>query len=504
MKIRNIFGYFLILLFVSLMVLPKFILTKFGEMNLEQLIFILLGNNAGANYEVVWDYIRFLAPYLLIMPLVVVIVIILTRYVYYLKICIFGFKYEKNFKLRINWIFSLSLISVGMFLLYYQYDKEFKVSAYVSSRINRSTIYEEHYVDPYSVNIEFPEKKKNLIYIILESMNTNFQSMNLSSDKQNENLIPGLINLVKSNASVSHNEELGGLYVSYGTNWTAGSLIGQSASIPLTGPLSSGNAYGQNGVFLPGVTTIGEVLELNGYNNYFAIGSEASFAGRDVFYTTHGNYEILDLHYWKNIGKIPEDYHVFWGMEDSKLFEYSKEKLIEISKEEAPFNYTMLTVDSHFTDGFTDDRCDIDYDIPYANAISCSDKLLLEFLYWISNQDFYEDTSIVLVADHSTMNVDFLEKSNISNRTLYNAFINLDFEVDNSKLINRSATVLDMFPTTLSALNVDIENDRLGLGTDLFSNRKTLPEEFGYEEFNEELSKKSLYYEKNFFKKRDK
>ena len=43
----------------------------------------------------------------------------------------------------------------------------------------------------------------------------------------------------------------------------------------------------------------------------------------------------------------------------------------------------------------------------------------------------------------------------------------------------RTYTTMDMFPTTLSALGCGIEGDRLGLGTDLFSNTKTLAEEFG-------------------------
>ena len=48
-----------------------------------------------------------------------------------------------------------------------------------------------------------------------------------------------------------------------------------------------------------------------------------------------------------------------------------------------------------------------------------------------------------------------------------------------------------MFPTTLSAIGADIEGDRLGLGTDLFSSTPTLCEELGEDLYKEELEKSS-------------
>jgi len=61
-----------------------------------------------------------------------------------------------------------------------------------------------------------------------------------------------------------------------------------------------------------------------------------------------------------------------------------------------------------------------------------------------------------------------------------------------------------MFPTTLSALGVDIEGSRLGLGVDLYSSEKTLSEKYGYEALDEELQKKSLFYNTQFLKMEEK
>ena len=46
-----------------------------------------------------------------------------------------------------------------------------------------------------------------------------------------------------------------------------------------------------------------------------------------------------------------------------------------------------------------------------------------------------------------------------------------------------------MFPTALSAIGAEIEGDRLGLGTDLFSATPTLCEELGEDLYKEELEK---------------
>ena len=77
-------------------------------------------------------------------------------------------------------------------------------------------------------------------------------------------------------------------------------------------------------------------------------------------------------------------------------------------------------------------------------------------------------------------------------RTIYNVFINTDIKEVNNK--NRIFTAMDMYPTTLGALGASIEGSRLGLGTDLFSDKKTIPEEIGIEMFNKELKKNSVYY----------
>ena len=62
--------------------------------------------------------------------------------------------------------------------------------------------------------------------------------------------------------------------------------------------------------------------------------------------------------------------------------------------------------------------------------------------------------------------------------------------------VNREYTTLDLYPTTLAALGVQIEGNRLGLGTNLYSGEKTLAEKYGLDYLNVELLKDSKLYRK--------
>ena len=82
-------------------------------------------------------------------------------------------------------------------------------------------------------------------------------------------------------------------------------------------------------------------------------------------------------------------------------------------------------------------------------------------------------------------------------RTPVNLIINSSVSPYNSK--NREFATVDMFPTTLAAMGVTFEGDRLGLGTNLFSNRKTLVEEMGLEAYEDALLQKSNFYNSLLF-----
>ena len=85
-------------------------------------------------------------------------------------------------------------------------------------------------------------------------------------------------------------------------------------------------------------------------------------------------------------------------------------------------------------------------------------------------------------------------------RTTLNIIINPDpnLSLNNANYQNRQFSSMDMFPTTLAAIGCKVEGERLGLGTNLFSEKKTILEEFGVKYVNEEFRKKTTLYENVF------
>ena len=68
---------------------------------------------------------------------------------------------------------------------------------------------EDNYVDPDRVNITFPEQKRNLIYLYLESMESTYADK-ASGGAFDKNYIPELTQLAADNISFSNSELLGG------------------------------------------------------------------------------------------------------------------------------------------------------------------------------------------------------------------------------------------------------------------------------------------------------
>lgn len=365
------------------------------------------------------------------------------------------------------------------------------IGTYLQNRQMTSTFIENNYANPHRISLQFPDKKRNLIYILLESMEASLMDRGHGGGFD-RNYIPELTQIAQENASFSNTEELGGMQALPGTGWTMAALFAQSTGLPLSLPIED-NSMSEQESFFPDLLTLGDVLQDNGYQQSFMLGSDATFGGRRLFYTEHGNYDIYDYWYAHTYKWISEDYHVWWGYEDQKLYAFAKQELLKMAENEEPFNFTMLTVDTHSAGGFVCPLCREDNEDSIANVSSCASRQIADFLAWIQQQNFYENTTIVLVGDHLSMNPTLLTDIPLENRTVYNAFINAAATSDHDK--NRVFSAMDMYPTILASLGVKISGDRLALGTNLFSNKPTLPEEFGLTTINSELSKRSLFYE---------
>ena len=398
-----------------------------------------------------------------------------------------------------RWVSVLTSIALSVGLLGYA-AVDVELTDYIWQMLSHSHLYENEYVAPDSVEITFPEEKRNLVYIMLESMETTYLSEELGG-ASDVNLIPELTELAQEGINFSHNDSVGGFHATNGASWTIGAIVAQTAGIPLKVPAGIEdwqNGYGKDGIFLPGVRSITNILDEAGYYTSFLCGSNADFGGRKPYYVSHGMDEIYDIHTARRDGIVPEDYFVWWGMEDLHLFEYARQELTKISQLDEPFAFTMLTVDTHHVGGYQCAYCLGEFEEPYEQSIACSSRQVLEFVNWLKAQPFWDNTTVVITGDHLSMDNGYFQRNVDEDyqRMVYHCILNSALESGNTK--NREYCAVDLFPTTLAAMGCTIEGDRLGLGVNLFSNRPTLSEKLGFNRFNAELGQTSDYYVEHF------
>lgn len=484
-----LFGFCVSLLSALAMIIYKlsgWVIDTWGLLSIDEIIFHLKVPLEGTNTDVIIDGIN------ACVPLAVMIFLMMITY-------LIGMKNKKKIALLCMLLVMCISVETGVKAAYGVYV-DLDVENYLESQKKESNFIQVEYVDPRSVSITFPEQKRNLIYIFLESMESTYASKEEGGEFE-ENYIPELTELAKSNVSFSNCDKMGGAYNAVGSAWTMAALFAQTSGLPLklAEEVENGNAVlGENSGFSSSAYNLEDILSVNGYQQCFMIGSDATFGGRRAYFNSHGECEIWNLNTPKESGNLPEDYYVWWGYEDAKLFTYAQEKILEMSSTGEPFNLTLLTVDTHFEDGYVCEFCQNEFgDNQYANVLACSSRQVAAFVEWIQQQSFYENTTIILCGDHLTMDSDFCEGLEYYDRKVYNAFINLPEGLDISyeKTHYREFCTMDMFPTTIAALGASIEGDKLGLGTNLFSDEKTLVERFGIEQLNQELMNKSTFYD---------
>lgn len=495
-KIKSIgYGFYCILMIIISVLgfilynLGNWVLDTWGLLSIDEIIFHLKVPLDGTNSDVVLDGINACVP-------LAVLVLFLSIFL------IIGLR-NKHGKCMIA-LFLVAVIACGSAgrAAYEVYD-ELNVKEYLVSQKKESHFIEQNYVDPRTTKITFPEQKRNLIYIYLESMESTFASKE-DGGGLDFNCIPELTKLAEENTNFSNTDKLGGGYPAYGGTWTMAGIFSQTSGIPIKNSEQTDDVnatLAEQSSFSSQARNLEDIFADEGYNQCFMIGSDATFGGRRAYFESHGKgqTEICDYNTAKENGQIPEDYYVWWGYEDQKLFANAQEKLTELSSKDEPFNFTMLTVDTHFEDGYVCEQCQNEFgDNQYANVMACSSRQVDAFVKWIQQQPFYENTTIVISGDHLTMDSDFCnDVSEDYERSVYNVFINLPEGLDTSfeKTHSREFATLDMFPTTLAAMGVTIEGDRLALGVNLFSDEQTLTEQYGRKGLDKELMKKSKFYD---------
>lgn len=475
-----------LLLAFSASVTIEWLYDTFGHLTMDEIVFHLKVPMEGTNTDIILKFIK-QCILKVIIPTIIISFALIYPMVKDIKIINEIHTSERKRTAIASLTISICILVVSINNILKTTD----IKEYLKNQIDSSNFIAKEYINPQKADIQFNEEKRNLIYIFLESMEATYFSTE-DGGLSEKDLIPEISKLAKENINFSNTDKLGGAHCLYGTTWTVGAMSAQTAGVPLKLGIDQ-NSLGEYSSFLGGAYSIGEILESNGYKNFLLLGSDASFGGRKNLFKQHGNYEIWDFESAMLENKVAEK--IWWGYTDDLLFEFAKEKILNLASQNQPFNFTMLTADTHFPDGYQCNSCGNQWDEQYKNVISCSSKKVGEFVKWVKKQDFYDNTTIVIVGDHLTMQSDFfeLEENQQYDKTVINVIINPAVDTESTK--NRQFSTMDLYPTTLAALGATIEENRLALGTNLFSDELTIIEKYGIEHVNNELMKTSKYYD---------
>ena len=359
---------------------------------------------------------------------------------------------------------------------------------------NTSSLISREFVDAEDVEITFPEQKRNLVYLYLESMETTFCSRE-QGGSMDRCVIPELYDLAMEHVSFSDTQQIGGFETTGGTTWTTGGMVAQAGGIPLLLPFKPNSAdYMYADRPFGSTSLLWDILKEQGYCQTVMMGSDKNFSDQINLLMSHGVDRICDLYSAMEDGIVPQGYSVWWGIEDSKLYDYAKQELTRLAAQDQPFSLTLFTIDTHMPDGYLCPDCPDTFPEQYENVFACASTQAAAFVRWLQEQPYYENTTIIICGDHLSMDYGFFQRNGLSDsrRRVYNCIINGAAEPVNTK--NRVFTPMDMYPTTLAAMGCQIEGDRLALGTNLYADVPTLAEQLGMDGLKDEINRSTLPY----------
>lgn len=339
---------------------------------------------------------------------------------------------------------------------------QIRVHEYIANTFQDTKIYHDEYIDPKTILFEFPEQKRNLIILFLESVED----------------LPQIQKLRKIKGSLP----LKGYQEQPVQNYTIAALVQNFCAIPyLYKPATSFESM-QN--FLSGAVCYPEILRSFGYQTRFLKAFDLDFTRTGTFLNLHGFEKALGKNELEELYHPSKEDQTEWGVTDRKLYEIAKSQILELSYSQKPFMFALITLDTHFPNEHLDKNCPKIFN-DERDILTCADEMAAEFVRWIQAQDFYKNTTLVVTGDHPS----YLRKSGA--RQIFSAFFNPVAKT----LYPHAWTSLDMAPSILNSIGVKIPNNAFGLGRSLFAKDQTLFEKYG-PTFEREIRKSSPEYEK--------
>ncbi len=287
------------------------------------------------------------------------------------------------------------------------------------------------------------EKKPNIIFICLESMNSRFMKR-FGNEKSATNTLD----------SIAEKSILFTNLYATGTRTIRG-LEALTLSIPPTPGRSIIKRKNNKNLF-----TIGEIFKEKGYSRTFFYGGDGYFDDMNIYFGNNG-FDIVDRKKKHRTEKdfptkriqIIDDEVTFenaWGACDGDLLN----KVIQIADEqhklEKPFFNFVMTGSNHHPYTYPEGIIDIPSGEGRLGAIKYSDESIKKFLNESKQKPWFENTVFVFVSDHCAYSAGKTEL-NVKSYQIPGFIYNLKGE--NPVEINKLSSQIDVFPTLFGYLN---------------------------------------------------
>ncbi len=225
----------------------------------------------------------------------------------------------------------------------------------------------------------FSRTPKHLVLVSVESLSASF----VGSYGSGENLTPNLDALARDGLRFAQ------VYAT-GTRTVRGLEALSLGTPPVPGQAivrRPGNGH---------LTTLGEVLEHQGFDTYFFYGGYGYFDNMNAYFSAN-DYRVVDR------TDMPSERVVFenvWGVADEVLFDSVIAEMDRRAGAAKPFFAHVMTTSNHRPYTYPDGRIDIPSPGGRRGAVKYSDYAIGKFIRDAQTRPWFKDTLFVFVADH--------------------------------------------------------------------------------------------------------
>ena len=192
---------------------------------------------------------------------------------------------------------------------------------------------------------------------------------------------------------------------------------------------------------------IGQVLKANGYDLKFYYGGDEDFTNMRSYLITGGFDNRVCDHDFSISDRLSK-----WGVPDHILFDFASHDILKRHQGAQPCFDVVLSLSSH-------EPFEVNYhhlDHPYLNAVAYTDSCVGAFVETLKQQEQWQNTVVVLTADHGYPYPDNL--LNYDTLRYEMPLVMVGGAIREAKTITTLGSQIDWVPTMLHQMRLDAED----------------------------------------------